>query len=509
MKHYSRPIFADYLVKISQSSPSINKSNQTPKRTNFDSPSSTKADTSTSMSDHPLQSDAIIAVFRSGEVFLIPIDDNRNNYLLNPYSDTEKWFEPTKDANSPEGNLLRKYFNIPHMAYSSSIKPRCIGSIKFCESIGPINIEFTNDGSNLLIVYGLQHKSVPSIGVFSITSDKMTLIYADSLLAVSDITYSSYYKSLIFIPRLSKNSIGILSVPQAPQKYQPRIIPEILFAGNHLKRTVHLCPGGCLKWHALSISDEICPTIIAWHFSPPTEPEKLWDALVLDFLTPCYIQYLYYDQNSDRLGFIVQDSTNDTMNTENSHSNAVICVWSLENKHVEQYNLMVPNIDKIFSAKWARSVVSSEIVFTVSASSGYYEHQKDKIMRWASPIDKTAKFFCDDFGNRYYFDDHAELKIIQGSVFYEKVSLEQVESKKVAPYPLIHNYLNGVCESLSFIHMYRCAQCRRPLLYPLISESPEYQLENCYCSGECQKAHWPSFVAVNQPLTFSLDIDPL
>lgn len=485
MKQYGKPIFSDFLKNIND----------------------------------PPYSDAIIAVFISGDVFLIPIDDNRNSYLVNPFPEIEKWFDPTIKTNTAEADILRKFFNVPHIGHSSSIQLHCIGSIKFCDKIEPVRIEFTNDGSNYLIVYGILYKNVPSIGVYKITSNVMTLVYTDSLLAISDITYSSYYKSFIFIPRLSNTSIGILSIPESPQKYKPRIIPEIIFAGSHLKRTVHLCPAGSHKWQVLSWSDEICPSIITWHFSPPGEPEKLWSAQVINILVPCFIQFLSYDMTSDRLGFIIQEPPSDNNNNENNNlndndtendkntSSAIICVWDLEKKHIEQYNLLVPNIDKIFSAKWARSVVSSEVVFTVSTSTGYYEHQKNQVMRWANPIGRATNFLYDESGNRFYFSEQGELKIVTAPIFYEQTNLEKVDSQKVAPYPIVHNFMNGECDSLSCLHMYRCAGCKRPLLYPLVSKSPEYHLENCYCCTECQLTHWPSFVAVNQPFNFQCDID--
>lgn len=466
--------------------------------------------------DSPPHSDAIIAVFHSGQVFLIPIDDNRDNYLVNPFAEIRQWFEPTIKADTPEAALLRRFFNVPHIGHSTCIRPRCIGSLQLCRKIEMIRIEFTNDGSNFLIVYGIIDKNVPSIGVYKITSDCMTLIYTDSLLAISDFTYSSYYKSFIFIPRLSNTSIGILSIPNSPPKYKPRVIPEIVFAGSHLKRTVHLCPAGCHKWQVLSWSDDICPSIIAWHFSPPGEPEKLWTAQVINLLIPCFIQFLSYDTKTDKLGFIIQDSSpvnndennNNTENKTNSDKNsAIICVWDLEKKHIEQYNLLVPNIDKVLSAKWATSVVSSEVVFTVSTSTGYYEHQKNQVMRWAKPIGSASSFLCDDYGNRFYFNEQGELKVVTAPVFYEQINLEKVDFQKVAPYPIVHNFMKGECDSLSCLHMYRCAGCKRPLLYPLVSKSPEYHLENCYCCSECQMAHWPSFVAVNQPLNFQCDID--
>ncbi|OHT06700.1 hypothetical protein TRFO_25159 [Tritrichomonas foetus] len=462
MKHFGRPIFADYLVKINS----------------------------------PPRSDAIIAVFITGEVFLIPIDDNRQNYLINPYTETAKWFEPTINSSSQESEFLKRFYLVPHLAHVSGVKPNCIGSIKFSKNVEPLKIEFTNDGSNLLIVYGLQHKDIPSIGVFKVTSTKMSLVYADSLLSVADITYSSHNHALILIPRLSQTSVGILEIPQAPRKYQPRLIPEMMFAGSHLRRTVHLSPGGSNKWHLLSWSDEICPSIIAWHFSSPTEKEKLWSACVIDILLPCYLQFLSYDQTSDKLGFIVQ-----------KNDDTLVCVWDLENKHIIQYNYKIPGIDQIWSAKWAKSVSSSSVFFTVSASTGYYEHQIDKIVKWPNPIDKMAKFFTDEQENRFYFDDQGELKVVSAPVFKEQVKLENVEAQQVASYPIIQNYMNGKCDTLSCMHLYRCANCRRPLLCPLVSRSTEHRLSNCYCSAECQLNHWPTYVAIHQPISLPIEID--
>ena len=462
-KHFSRPIFSDYLLKIGK----------------------------------PPLSNAIIAVFDTGEVFLIPLDDDPHNYVVNPYSELEEFLSPVMSSDSPDMRLLKRiYLETPLLAHNTSLSPRCIGSIKLSKAVDPVKIEFTNDGSNLLIVYGILHRNVPSIGVYLITQSKMMLVYADSVMSVADITYSSYYHSLVLIPRLSQTSIFLIDVQttEIPAKYQPRFLPEIVVAGSHLKRTVHLSPAGCHKWHALSWSDEICPSLIAWHFSPPGEPEKTWAASVIDILVPCNIQFVCYDQYSDRIGFIVQNG-----------KDSIVSVWDLENRNLVQYNIKVPNLEQILHAKWASSVMSSEIVFTISSTTGYYEHQKDQVMRWKDPLDRHAQFFRDDSGNRFYFNDSGELKIVTAPVFYENVNLEKVETENVAPYPIIQNYLNGSCDKLSCLHLYRCANCRRPLLFPLVSRVPEHRLQNCYCSEKCQKEHWPAFFAIHQPIQLQID----
>jgi hypothetical protein len=245
-----------------------------------------------------------------------------------------------------------------------------------------------------------------------------------------------------------------------------------------------------MKWHAVSWSDDISPCLILWRFSPPAEPEKEWEALVVEFLSPSFIFNLELDRGSNRLGFILQTPNDETF----------ICVWNIETKSVFQYNMLVKGLSGISCSKWVQSISSSEMVYAVSAETGYYEHRKDKVIRWEDPLYRLSDMCSDDFNNKFFFGDQGELRMLAVADFYESVKESDAEFKVGAHFPVMKHKVHGNSEWKACLHLHRCANCARPLIFPLISKGAD--LENCYCSTECQAAHWPTFVATHGGLDF-------
>lgn len=444
------------------------------------------------------KNDAILTVFGTGEVFLIYLEADHNKYKVSNYATTSKYFMKMLESDSKESEFLRKLYNTKHIVANVSLHNNisCIGSFQPVSIPNLVKIEYVKE-MEYLIVSGMVYKRVPSVGIFQVTSDSLSLLFVDSLFGLSDLTFSKYMHCFIALPRLTNSFISLFN-PQKQRteegKFEHRLIPEIYFGGSNMKRTTHLAGGAIHKIHALSWNDEICPTIITWNFSPPSEPDKYWNCNEYDFLVPCFIHHVAIDSSSEKIGFIMEQN-----------EKVFFCVWDIENNQVKQYNFEVTDIMGIRNTKWIRSIICSQMVYAVSADNGYYEHHINEIKKWENPLYDISTICCDENGDRFYFNEEGSLEFISCCNFYERVNLISTNSIKSAPIPIIHNQMNDICDNLTCIHMYRCAKCRRPLLYPLAAFDAKTNTKACYCSHDCFKEHWPSYIAVRQNLDFEVE----
>jgi hypothetical protein len=428
---------------------------------------------------------AILTVFETGEVFWIPLDKDPEVYRTGPTRELKSLYSNLFASLSRTSDDFLKRFSGDHVCFHSKLDPLCIEIFVPCQGF-PFKVEFEPQRS-LLIIQGILQKQLPSIGVFEVAKNGLSQIFVESLVSISDICYCSYFQSLLFIPRGSPTPvclIPVLTVP--PETCGHRVIPEICFAGSHLKRTVHISGGGRTRWHAVSWSDDMSPTIILWHFSPPKESEKRWEAIICDFYLSCFVYHVTMHPSKSQIGFLME------LNGE-----TVICVWQIEKRQIMQWNLAVQGIEQISSARWVISTESSDVVFAVSAKSGYYEHRRDVVVRWDKPIFDLATVSRDGNGRRYFFGKSGELRMIGPSEFFEGYEVCNAVIRVLPQIPLMKNYMEGDCDVMSCMHMHRCAECRRPLLYPLVSKSDD-GLTNCYCSPACQAMHWPQFLAIRE-----------
>lgn len=249
-----------------------------------------------------------------------------------------------------------------------------------------------------------------------------------------------------------------------------------------------------MKWHAVTWSDDPCPVLIWWGFSTPSDQEKSWEAEICSVLSQCFIHDVQIDENSNRIGFLME-----------RNGETAICMWEFVDGEIKQYNYIVHGIGKIISARWTHAITSAETLYAVSADTGYYEHQREKVMLWDDPKFTLNTVCRDRDDNALYFGRDAELRIITPNEFYEGMAIENAKIKKLPPLPMTRSHVTGVCDTLSCLHLYRCGNCNRPLLYPLVSSSDSQGLENCYCSAECQAEQWPLFYAIHTDLELGLE----
>ena len=431
-------------------------------------------------------SDSVLAVFKSGEIFMIPIDNDRRNYHVSPFKDVEPWYTPTVASGIEEGNFLREIFEKDHVVYMAFADPVCIGSFTPPSDFTQIEVEYSHQ---YLIVKGAIYKKCLSIIVYRLKGGVLTRVLTEPMIGVSDITYCNYFSSLLIVPRTSCTSVAMIpSIEPAPSGFKHRLLKDLIFAGAHLKRTVHISAAGMMKWSAVSWSDDVCPTLIWWHFSPPSEEERTWEAVVCDVMTECFIYNVKIDEKSNRIGFLMEKD-----------DETAVCVWEFVDDEIKQYNLVIDGLGEVLAAKWIRSAMSSEMVYAVSAKSGYYEHERDKITRWENPLYTLNAVCSDNSGDRFFFGSSGELRTVRLEDFYQGLTIESVKVKKLPQLPLVINHSLGDCDSLSCLHLYRCANCRRPLLFPLVAASQDgHNISACYCGPDCEREGWPTYCAVYQ-----------
>lgn len=443
-------------------------------------------------------SSSILAVMNTGEVIVYPHDDQPSNYQILSKDLQNPWvskFLASKEA--PE--FIFDLFNRENIAFHSKITPMVLGVFSPAPNC-PISADIIEE-TKLLIITGVLIHGVPSIAFYNINNCVFKEMYSDSLFGTCAISYCSQFCSYAIIPRTATGEISLITFPPSTGKYHHRIIPHIIFSGSHTKRTTHIIQNRISKWPLITWNDENCPTIILWKFDNDQGKPKQWFTRVIDFCIPAYITNVqHHPVHVEKIGF--------TIEIENC---VAICVWDVreETQYPYQVNFILENAGDIKAAKWIFSANSPTLsyIYAVSTSTGYYEHNGDSLMTWPDYLYDVDEVCSDIEGNRFYFGDDMELRTIQRKTLLEKAkaTMKDTNSKKLAPIPLIVNEMGDKNDMLSALHLHRCANCKKPLLFPLVSDSHKDHLSRPYCSYECQAAHWPNYVATNQSLHIGSD----
>lgn len=443
--------------------------------------------------------DRVLIVFETGEVFCQIIKKDRNDYLFATHAEARNHQPGLTSATElfEKSNNKLKFFDcVVHSQSKTSIE--CIYIFKPISKKREIRAQVSTYHS-LLLIYGMMQNNVPSFGVFRIIMNdakqtSLKLIYADSILGMSDVAFHLGKNMIFGIPRGLQSTITFIEIPEViPTGFNHRMIPRILLGCHTAERQNHISACTTIsEYQFVTWSDSEIPEIIFWKLGQKNE-ELQWFQIQLKFSVPVFIRQLVLDPIGTKIGMVLE--TNDE---------TMFCIWEMyESSELMQSNFAVKDIGTLLSGCWGKSLsANSGDSFIIMTTNGMYEHLSSSIIKRDQPPIPFVTFYDESLMTRLYCNMAGELHIVKMTDNDPTMGPHDVEATSMPPFDLEKNEETGVCDGVVGMHLHRCGNCKMPLLFPLISESDDGKISNCYCCRKCQKEHWPIYYATHQPISF-------
>ena len=316
------------------------------------------------------------------------------------------------------------------------------------------------------------------------------------MIGALDMCFHTTALTLLALPRCLTGLISQMTFPSTfPEHFNHRIMTQMKFLGHSSKRSHHIVPSPTSAHYQFATwSDDEIPQISLWRISIDSQIWR-WYETTMQFTTPLFIQNLCFDPNGDRIGFVMTTETY-----------TAISIWELKKDQNKQNTFIIPDdkFGNVITAKWGDTFNESTESFYVLTDRALFFHDGTNITMFKQPAVKMTNFFVDDELAIFYINEKCELHYISPHEGDPDGGSEILKCERAPPIPFVKATTKGECDLVFPVHLHRCANCRMPLIQPLVSK--EGNLECCYCSRECQEEHWPSYVAVHQPVSFNIDI---
>ena len=441
--------------------------------------------------------ETILAISKTGSIFLYSLVPDYSVYSIEAQKeqqqrDQEKQSKKEKGSQNSTKNDQKKEIDNSYdeTAITGKTVIRCIGNLNFVPDIRKVEVNF-DEINNILGISGFIHKKVPSIGVFRVTAEKLEIIHIESLTGATGIGFNSLCKSVVVLPRLLSGSIITYKYnDEKIDPYHPEYISRFVVSCYGMKRATHMRINPLKQFVAMTWSDDTYPFMSFCNLKDLT-----WSADVYHFTVPSFILYAEFDATGERIGTVIYQQRK-----------TIIGIWSVKEEKIEQFNFYIDENVQIYNAKWAPSILQTSS-FCVWTPQGMYEANGSELILWKPEAVRSSPFVVSKGGFHVFFDKNGVLTIAgRKTMERDREEAQSIETKD-SPLSFIKAAVSGKCYSANGVHMQRCMNCRRPLMYPLVS--CDDVVSACYCSGECQGNHWPLYFSSRQPLFFELDSDKL
>ena len=437
--------------------------------------------------------DVLLSVTSDGFIYYFPIRKTLPDYLFSSPSNAQPLIPAIiKRQSTAFSNQKLSISDI--IAYHQFLKPQCIGKFTPIQDESMMSAELSFD-KKLLLIKGVLYENVPSYVLYSLKQNSVEILFVDTILSVSDMCFHSNNYTILALPRCIKGIISQLTFPNPfPQHFNHRIIPQMTFLGHSSKHLHHITGSPTSTHHQFATwSDEEIPQISLWRIALDGQYLR-WFETTMQFTIPLFIQNIVFDSNGDRIGFV--------MSTETYTS---ITIWELKKDQNKQNTFIIPEdvFGEVITAKWGDTFNEDSESYYVLTTTGLFMHNGVQITMWKQPSVKMTNFLISDELSIFYINENGDLHFIsphEGDPNGGAITLNCERPKSI---PFIKATTKGECDLVYPVHLHRCANCRMPLIQPLICKQDD--LECCYCSRECQEEHWPSYVATHQPASFESD----
>lgn len=428
---------------------------------------------------------ALVSVFDSGEVFVNFVQKNIDDYMISGEKS-----DGLKIVQNIPVFYLEKQYGV-HINFSDVVAQskdpkdqRCI--YKFVPSKNRYLVGAKLSANRkMMMISGMMFEDVESFGVFEVVEQKendeikyeLKLIYVDSMLGISDMALDCDKRIIYSLPRLLSGYISVLEIPEIiPEKIQHRYIPRFALMGGHTKKMDHIITSSNNNgyYNFVTWNDEENPGMAIWKL----KNDDLWENLYLEFIIPSFIHHISFSPNSKCLGLFIS-----------IEDGQLICIWEIREKAIVQNNFKADIIGDFKSARW------NDDSFQVVGTNGFLEYKTNSVKFWPNNNNQMEMFY-NIKSARFYLNSQCELHVINLNDINFLMNFQYL---CIPPNEIKFSFIKMVCEgtseTVSGLHLHRCAKCRVPLLYPLVSRTEDGKCEESYCCRICQSKHWPLLLA--------------
>ena len=435
--------------------------------------------------------ETVIAVSKSGSVFLYSLSPDISVYSLDSSKNAPKEDKQNAQPNKPKQNSSQPEIDdsLDQTAIRSKTIIKCIGNIQLLSDTRRVEILYY-DLKNILTVKGFIHKNVPSVGLFLVTKDSLIPLHIESLAGTIMLAFNSLNSTIVALPRLLSGSIINYKINEKTteeiEQYHPEYISQFMVSCFGCKRATHMRINPINQFEVMLWNDEEKPFI-----SFSTLKDMEWTNNIYNFTEKSYIQRAEYDLISPRIGIVISQE-----------KKTLICIWTFEEQSsFKQNNFLLNESIFVTNAMWIHDRDTSSSSFCIWTSSGtMLEVNEHQIQEWKQGSIKSNLFAKSSGSFFVYFSKSGSLTIAGKTSLENDMEKMQCIGEKYKPLSFIKADIHGKTLCASGVHMQRCLNCRKPLLYPLVAS--EEGISACYCSYECQADHWPLYYASRQLVFF-------
>ena len=443
---------------------------------------------STTISLDDLHKETVISVSKSGSVFLYSLSTNSSVYSVDSSKNepnNEQQTQNTQNFDAKTGD-----FSMDQIAIRAKSLIKCIGNFTFLPDLRRVEIQY-HDIYHKMIVSGFIYKNVPSVGVYHILKKGMVPMHIESLAGTISLAFNTLNQTIVALPRSLNGSLIHYKISnERVEQFHPEYISRFVVTCFGCKRATHMRMNPVNQFQIMLWNDEDKPFIA---FS--TLKANEWENEVYNFTDNSYIQAAEFDDLGLEVGLVISQE-----------KRTVIALWEFEEEKIKQINFTIPENISVYQARWIRDKTKETISFCIwTHNQGMIEANKTSLLLWKNDSVKSNLFGLSNGHNIIYFDKSGSLTFAGRGTLENDYEHTQIIGEKYKPLSFIKAKIHGKAMNADGVHMQRCFNCKRPLLYPLVSQ--EDGISACYCSYECQVDHWPLYFASRQPVFFDFDND--
>ena len=445
---------------------------------------------STTISLDEFHKETVISISKSGSVFLYSLSTNSSVYSIDSLKNEQNQESPTQTQQNSE--TKNTDFSMDQIAIRSKTTIKCIGTFTFLPDLRRVEIQY-RDLYHIMIVSGFIYKNVPSVGVYHISKLGMVPIHIESLTGAISLAYNTLNQTIVVLPRsLNGSLIHYKFNNDRIEQFHPEYISKFVISCFGCKRATHMRMNPMNQYQIMMWNDEDKPFL-----SFSTLKSNEWENEIYNFTENSYIQAAEFDDLGLEIGLVI-----------GQEKRTIIALWEFEEEKIKQTNFTIPESIIVTQARWIRDTSNETLSFCIwTANQGMIEANKTSLLLWKNDSIKANLFGLSNGHYIVYFDKNGALTFAGKSTIENDYEQTQIIGEKYKPLSFIKAKIHGKTMNANGVHMQRCFNCKRPLLYPLVSS--EDGISACYCSYECQVDHWPLYFASRQPVFFDFDNDKL
>ena len=453
----------------------------------------------------------IICVLDNGSVLVYNIHNKKSDYFFSFHGDVRNHQPEFISGNSLELATRMKLGLSDFVAFSSATSVSCIYHFTPVKQQHLISAQLSHN-KMFLMIYGMLHHDMPSFCVFRLSflapkeTFQLSMIFADSILGVSAAAFTHNNACLYALPRTLNGVVAEFPLPvENFVHYQHRMISRISMSAGSIEKLSHMVvsPVSGSEFDLVTWSDEDFPEIAFWKFID----EDNFECLSFKFNSSVFIQNVAFNSTGKMLGLVVMAGFRN-----------VICVWELNNvmeNGIKQHNFVAAKFGDFINAKWGSSM--SEYMqgnenkmpesYMAIGTSVIIEHVVNTLKLWNQTPSEMTNYIDINQLTRFYMNKNKELHVIDLADLDRKQGPTSINPEEYPPFSFLKTKVTGQTENATGMHLYRCCNCNNLLIHPLMSKSDDGSLEQCYCSRDCQRKHWPIYVTTQHPSIFDADFE--